>query len=143
MFSKTCEYAIRACIFIAHNCLQEKRSGLREISEAINSPEAFTAKILQELAKNDIVKSYKGPNGGFCLEPDNLHDINLSQIILAIDGDKIFKACGLGLPECGKENPCPAHWDFVKVREKLQNMLESTKVADLGDSFATGNFSLK
>ena len=52
MFSKSCEYAIRATIFIASKCCEERRVGLKEISLAIDSPIAFTAKILQILSKN-------------------------------------------------------------------------------------------
>ena len=49
MFSKACEYAIRSCILIATNSLESKNSNLKDISKAIDSPEAFTAKILQKL----------------------------------------------------------------------------------------------
>ncbi|MFT4805030.1 MAG: Rrf2 family iron-sulfur cluster assembly transcriptional regulator, partial [Psychroserpens sp.] len=42
MFSKACEYGIRASIFIAKNSFEGKRVNPREISEEINSPYAFT-----------------------------------------------------------------------------------------------------
>ncbi|MET0760542.1 MAG: transcriptional regulator, partial [Flavobacterium sp.] len=47
MFSKTCEYGIRASIFIASQSYQNNRIGLKDIAKKIDSPEAFTAKILQ------------------------------------------------------------------------------------------------
>ena len=66
MFSKTCEYGIRAAIFIASESYQNNRVGLRDIAEKIDSPEAFTAKILQQLTKdNRVVSSVRGPHGGF------------------------------------------------------------------------------
>lgn len=46
MFSKTCEYGIRATIHIASKSLLGERVSLRDVTEAINSPVAFTAKIL-------------------------------------------------------------------------------------------------
>ena len=61
MFSKACEYAIKASIFIAISSYNNKKVSPKEISEEIDSPKAFTAKILQELAKNEIIKSTKGP----------------------------------------------------------------------------------
>ena len=51
MFSKTCEYGLRAVIFIAQQTKSEKKVGITTISEAIASPQAFTAKILQQLTK--------------------------------------------------------------------------------------------
>ena len=41
------------------------RAGLKDIAFATNSPEAFTAKILQTLVRENLLLSIKGPNGGF------------------------------------------------------------------------------
>jgi DNA-binding IscR family transcriptional regulator len=59
MFSKTCEYAIKASIYIASQSLAQKRVGIKDIAQAIESPEAFTGKIMQVLSKNHIVASVK------------------------------------------------------------------------------------
>src|SRR5690606_18072665 len=104
----------------------QKRVGIRDIAEAINSPEAFTAKILGELVKVGIIHSVKGPNGGFEIAQGKMESLNLQEIVLAIDGDKIYSGCGLGLKECNKLKPCPIHDRFVQVRQELKLMLEST-----------------
>lgn len=57
MFSKSCEYAIKATIFITTNSLLDKKVGFVDIAKEIDSPEAFTAKILQKLTKASIIKS--------------------------------------------------------------------------------------
>jgi Rrf2 family iron-sulfur cluster assembly transcriptional regulator len=72
MFSKACEYAIRATIYIALQSQESKRVTLKDIAKEIDSPEAFTAKIMQQLVKRGIVDSLKGPTGGFVMEPHNL-----------------------------------------------------------------------
>ncbi len=131
MFSKACEYAIRATIYVAEKSNLGIRSGLKEISEKIDSPEAFTAKILQQLVKNGIIDSVKGPSGGFTMEAERMDKIKLSHIVHAIDGDNVFRGCGLGLSECSEKYPCPAHNKFKKVREELRRMLESTSVHEL------------
>lgn len=41
---------------------------MKAIAEQINSPVAFTAKILQKLVKSNIVCSVKGKHGGFEIE---------------------------------------------------------------------------
>ena len=61
MFSKSCEYGLRAIIYIAQQTNQNNKVSLMTISEEINSPQAFTAKILQQLTRNNIVKSIKLP----------------------------------------------------------------------------------
>ena len=68
MFSKACEYAIRAMLFIAQKSEAGYNIGIKEISKGIDAPEHFLAKILQELSRKGIVQSIKGPNGGFYLD---------------------------------------------------------------------------
>ena len=68
MFSKTCEYAIRAMIFIAQQSMKGEKAGIKQVVKGIDCPEHFIAKILQELARKGLVLSVKGPNGGFYLE---------------------------------------------------------------------------
>ena len=125
MFSKSCEYGIRATIFIATHCCKEGKVGLKEIAKEIDSPIAFTAKILQVLVKNNIVKSSKGVGGGFMILKDELKSIKLVNIVNAIDGDSVFLRCGLGLSNCSEEHPCPVHEKFKFVKKDLIYMLEN------------------
>ncbi len=131
MFSKACEYGLKAAIFIAEQSQQNERVSLKEISQAISSPQAFTSKILQNLVKNHIVESLKGSRGGFEINKEELKLIKLSQIVLAIDGDSIYKGCGLGLKECNTKKPCPVHNSFIVIREELKLMLETTSIYEL------------
>ena len=59
MFSKACEYGIRATLFIAQKSLQGERVRLKAIADEIDAPEAYTAKILQQLARNEIIQSLR------------------------------------------------------------------------------------
>jgi Rrf2 family iron-sulfur cluster assembly transcriptional regulator len=131
MFSKACEYGIRAIIHIAVLSQEGKRVGLKEIAKEINSPEAFTAKILQILSKNDLIESTKGPTGGFEINIQQMKKLNLSDIVSAIDGDSIYKGCGLGMKECSEKHPCPMHDKFKKIRNELKKMLENTTIYTL------------
>ncbi|MFD2916198.1 RrF2 family transcriptional regulator [Psychroserpens luteus] len=143
MFSKACEYGIRASIFIAKNSYDGKRVSPKKISEEINSPQAFTAKILQVLVKHDIIKSVKGAYGGFEIDKKHIATIKLSQIVEAIDGDNIYKSCGLGLKKCNDKHPCPVHDKFISIREGLKTMLENTNLEELALDIKTGVSFLK
>ena len=129
MFSKTCEYAIRAMIFIAQQSKRGNKVGIKEIVKGIECPEYFIAKILQSLSKKSLVLSDKGPNGGFYLDEKTMSN-SLADIVKAIDGDKIFYGCGLGLKQCSETKPCPIHFEFKKVRNDIHHLLSNAKLGE-------------
>jgi Rrf2 family protein len=143
MFSKTCEYAIRATIIIASETESGHRISLREIARRIDSPEQFTAKILQKLAKNNVVESSKGNGGGFFIAKENFKNIKLRQIVLAIDGDAIYHQCSLGLSDCSEVKPCPFHHQFKPIREQLKKALDTTDLNQLIIGLKIGETFLK
>ncbi|MCK0156787.1 Rrf2 family transcriptional regulator [Cellulophaga sp. F20128] len=143
MFSKSCEYGIKATLFIAQKSQQGERVPLKEIAAAIDSPIAFTAKILQILAKANIVDSTKGPNGGFEIEEVRLPNITLKQIVQAIDGDGVFEGCALGLSICNANEPCPMHNQFVIIRNQLNETLSSSNLLNVAMDLNLGLTVLK
>jgi len=141
MFSKACEYGIRSVLFIAEQSQLDNRPNIVEIAKAVDSPEPFTAKICQQLARAGIILSKKGPNGGFYLEKNS--KLTLAEIVACIDGDSIFKGCSLGLPECSATHPCPVHDQFNDVRKGLKKMCENTTVMQLSEKLRNGETFLK
>lgn len=132
MFSKTCEYAIRAVIFIAQRSKNGDKVGIKEIAKGIDSPEHFIAKILQDLSKRGLVQSVKGPNGGFYLgAASSKHSI--ADIVTAVDGEELFAGCGLGLKQCSETHPCPIHHEFKKIRKDIFNMLDKAKLGKFNE----------
>lgn len=131
MFSKACEYGIRAAVHLARLSEKGERGSLKQIARAIDSPVAFTAKVLQLLARDGLIQSVQGPTGGYELPHDRLSEIYLIDIVKAIDGDHVFNGCGLGLKDCNEHEPCPLHFQFTAIRDDLKEMLQSTSVQDL------------
>jgi Rrf2 family protein len=142
MFSKACEYGIRAMLHIARTSKEGTRVGIREISKAIDSPEPFMAKILQDLSRKGLVLSIKGPSGGFYMNELQLKS-SLAEIVTAIDGDQLFNGCGLGLKACNERKPCPIHYEFKAIRTNLKAMLQATVLEDFKESLEKGFFHLK
>jgi len=130
MFSKACEYGIRALTIIGKAHLENKKIGIKEICRIAQTPESFTAKILQDLVRRKLLSSQKGPSGGFYLTK-NLDKIKLIDIVEAIDGSEIFSKCGLGLSRCDAKNPCPLHDQYEVVRSELMQMCKSSTLSDL------------
>lgn len=143
MFSKACEYAIRACVYITNQTLRNNKVSLKEVAQAIESPEAYTSKILQHLVKHQIIISEKGPTGGFSMESATLEALTLSAIVKVIDGEDIYLGCGLGLKQCNELNPCPLHDQFKIIRKDLKNMLENTTLKNLALKLENGGIFLK
>jgi Rrf2 family protein len=130
MFSKPTEYAIRAVIFLAANNKEKKRFGIKEVAERLNFPEPYLAKILQNLAKNNIINSAKGPQGGF-FATDETMEYSLLDIIDSYEGLSFFKRCGLGLTDCNDKKPCPIHDEYSVFRNGLYNLLSGKKIKDI------------
>ncbi|MFD2036351.1 RrF2 family transcriptional regulator [Belliella marina] len=142
MFSKACKYAINAMIYLATIKEGVQRAGLKEIAKAIDSPEAFTAKILQQLVRDELLNSAKGPNGGFAIHGDP-KTISIAQIVASIDGDLIFTGCALGLEKCSEEHPCPVHHKFKAVRDHLTGMMLTTNLKAIASQVNEGTSFLK
>ncbi len=141
MLSKACEYAIRALILIMTYSLEGKRIGIKEISKKAGLPAYFIANLLKDLVKEGLLVSNKGPKGGFIIVEEQM-DMNLMQVIQAIDGNGFFVNCGLGLPNCSDENPCPVHDIFIKPRDEFRDMCLQTSIEDLALKLRDGKVVL-
>lgn len=143
IFSKACEYGIKATIYIALQSLDDRRANLKDISNEIESPEAYTAKILQMLVKNNVISSVKGAMGGFEIERKHMNKIKLQDIVMAIDGGFNDKICVLGLKECSQKHPCPVHNKYKFIKNDLKSMLQTTTLYEMSSGLQQGHTCLK
>lgn len=137
MFSKSCEYALQSILFIAIHSKGGTSIGLKEISESQNIPLHFLSKILQQLVKHGILKSTKGPNGGFSLNVSP-KKIRLIRIVEVIDGLNMFDNCGIGLKRCSDHTPCPIHFEYKIVKEKIKQLLSHKTLLELSEDVERG-----
>lgn len=138
MLSNTCKYAIRSLIYLANFSSDEKRIGIKKISEDLDIPSPFLGKILQSLAREKILKSTKGPHGGFSLGR-NPEEISLYDIVVQIDGADYYNNCIIRLEPCtcyeeGKTT-CPVHRRFNKLRNEVVTFYKDTSLADIIEDF--------
>ncbi len=129
-------------LFIAQKSKSNTKVGVKHIAKAIDSPEPFIAKILQELSRKGLLLSAKGPTGGFFLDNAGLKQ-SLADIVSAVDGDRLFTGCGLGLKSCSEKKPCPIHDEFVVVRKKIKTVMQSAILGDYNTSLDLGEKYLK
>lgn len=141
MFSKPCKYAIRAALYLAVHSNEHRKLGVKELAEALEVPQHFLAKILQQLVRNHLISSLKGPNGGFFLSEAN-REVRLRQIVMCIDGPDVFTSCILGLPVCNSAHPCPLHKQALAYRDGLDYQLKHQGVGELAKRIIRENLTL-
>ena len=129
IYSRKSEYAIRAFVNLAR-VPDGKYAMVKNIAAAEEIPAHFLAKILQELARKGLLRSSKGPTGGFALRVDPV-DIHLVDIVDALDGLAAYQQCASGLSECNEEVPCSMHDSWKALRSRIMEYLSENSIADL------------
>ncbi len=137
MLSNTCKTAIKSVIFLSSKFETDEKSAIKEIAEHIEASEHTVGKILQTLVKQDVVKSMKGPTGGFYITRQQWCQ-PIINIVEAIDGKQVFKECGLGLSKCSEKHPCPIHHLYKEGREIIETLFKEKKISDLSSSVNSG-----
>jgi Rrf2 family transcriptional regulator, iron-sulfur cluster assembly transcription factor len=134
LYSKTCEYAIRALVYMAGKP-EGAFTTVQEIAQEEGLPPYFLSKILQTLARCRILDSAKGPSGGFALlRPKS--EILLKDIVYAVDGEDAYARCAVGFMDCNEDTPCPMHEIWSHVRGQIVEYMESTSLAQLAETVA-------
>ncbi len=129
LFPRATEYAIRAMTFLAA-LPPGKLAGAKEIAEAEQIPMPFLWKILQNLARRRLIRSFKGLRGGYRLAHP-ADRVTLKMILAATGALDHVGDCVLGLPQCSGEHSCPLHETWAEMRLKLDTMFDKNTLADL------------
>ena len=126
--SSTAQDALRAVLHIADH--DEKRLvRVDEIAAALDCPRNYLSKTLHALTRAGVLRSERGPRGGFQLaKPPEV--LAISQIVAPFEpvGDR---RCLFGRPECGGSHPCAAHHRWSGVAAGVTDFFSGTMVADL------------
>lgn len=129
MLSNTCKYALRALIYLGKFSEEDKRIGIKKISEDLSLSSPFLGKILQNLVKQKLLVSTKGPNGGFALAKD-ASEITLWDIVIKVDGEEFFTNCLISLEPCRTHDSskplCPVHAQYEKLRREISKFYKET-----------------
>ena len=140
ILSRTTQYAIQALIYMA-----TQPPGVavlnRTIAEHLNSPPTYLAKILQELCRGNLLYSFRGKQGGFCLR-ENSDKINLMQIVRLTEGPEFTEGCVLGLKVCSDKTACPMHTKWWPIKQEIVKLLQNQTLEMLAAMVASGKYQL-
>jgi Rrf2 family protein len=123
------DYAVRAVVELANSSQQSPRK-VDEVAQAQNIPVSFLENILTQLRSAGVVRSQRGPEGGYWLAHP-ADEVNLAHVIRAVEG-----------PLVGVRGQRPEEIEYVgsaeslkqvwvAVRANLRNVLEHVTVADV------------
>ena len=131
-FSKSFGYALRGVLFVALIHQEGRRVQLDEMAEKLQVPRHFLAKIMKLMVKEGILHSTKGPYGGFSLTDHSLNK-KIIHIVRITDGVEQFNTCVLSLRKCKNDNPCPLHYQMMKLRDDMLAEFSARTLGDLMD----------
>jgi Rrf2 family protein len=126
--SQTTGYAIKAL-----GCLDDPAPVSRFVSgiaERTGVPRAYLAKIVNLLARQGLIVAKRGQRGGIALARP-ARQISLLQIVEAVEGKAWLGPCLLALDDCGTARACPTHAFWLEVRERIQQKLGETTLAEV------------
>jgi len=140
ILSRTTQYAIQALIYMAAQPPGETVLN-RNIAACLKSPPTYLAKILQELCRGNLLYSFRGKQGGFCLRESG-DKINLMQIVRLTEGPGFTEDCVLGLRVCSEKTACPMHGRWWPIKQEIVKLLQSQTLEMLAAMVASGKYQL-
>jgi Rrf2 family protein len=129
LFSRQCEYALQAVLYLALQPAGEMTS-IKKLAKLLGIPYHFLGKIMQDLTRKGLLTSLKGPTGGFALGMP-AGDITLFHVVDAIDGAGFTRSCVLGFSICSGKNPCAVHEKWGELRDGIYSMLVNRNIAQM------------
>jgi Rrf2 family protein len=129
MFSQATKYCIRAVLYLAEQGNDQPVMS-RQIAKALQVPEPFLAKILQQLSKRGLLRSFKGRGGGFVLARP-AREIYLAEVVEAVEGPSFGEGCILGLAECSAESPCHLHDQWSRFKGEISEVLGRQNIEEV------------
>jgi Rrf2 family protein len=140
ILSRTTQYAIQALIYMA---TQPRGVAVlnRTIAENLGAPTTYLAKVLQNLCRGNLLYSYRGKQGGFCLREEG-EKITLMQIVLITEGPGFTEDCVLGLKICSDKVPCPMHAKWSPIKQEIVRLLKDQTLDILAAAVMSGKYQL-
>jgi Rrf2 family protein len=129
--SRGADYAIRAVLDLA-NQPEDQRTVTEQIAARQEIPVAFLSKVVAQLTQSGLLRTYRGAAGGvFLARPAD--DINLRQVLEAVQGPIVLNQCTAPYDGCPKAATCPACRVFLEAQRSLQETLERASLAELAN----------
>ena len=126
LLPQTAEYAIRAVLYLARS---EDVVRVPDLAAAIGVPRNYLAKTMHHMARSGLLRSTRGPAGGFRLAVP-AEEIPLQRVVALFEEPR-DRRCLLGTGRCGDNPECPVHDGWKPIAERIEGFFRDTTVAEL------------
>jgi len=134
MLTNKGKYGLKAMLFLASLAPGESAMG-QEIATANNIPKKFLDAILLELRNAGMLRSKKGPGGGYALSRTP-REIRVGHIIRTLDGplapiNCASKSAYVPCQDCQDLQACAVRITMSKVRDAMSEILDRMTLQDM------------
>jgi len=127
--SRKIDYGLRAMIYLA-SIPSDAVVPFREVAKRMAVPEDFLAKILKQLVDQGLVRSTRGPHGGYTLgRPAS--EISFLDVIEAVEGPVALNVCLDEEEGCGRSSSCTMVGVWREGQERMLEVYRQAKLATL------------
>jgi Rrf2 family protein len=126
MFSQTIEYALRAMMFLASN--NGDAVSVEKIAAQTQVSQGYLSKVMRGLVLANLVRSFRGPNGGFVLARD-AGSISILDVVNAVDPIQRHTRCPIGNPL--HDNLCGLHRRLDNAMALVEQTFRTTTLAEV------------
>ena len=126
-------YALRAMVALAEMGKNGEMVSISSLSEAEDISSIFLEQIFFKLKKANIVKSVRGPGGGFAFDRP-LDSITVQEILDAAGEELSMKFCDKNVKDCDRMSECISHKVFASVSDKVDEYLRSITLKKILES---------
>lgn len=133
--TKKADYGLMALKFLAENP-DEASLSAKDIAEAYHIPPQLLAKILQLLAREGLLRSHAGMNGGYTLarKPQT---ISVFEVVRIIDGPLFITSCVTVSGICDLTSSCTIKEPLARVNDSITDVLKKIRISDLVEADPT------
>jgi len=126
-------YALRAVLALAEMGKNGEMVSINSLAEAEEISSIFLEQIFFKLKKARIVKSVRGPGGGFAFDRP-LDSITVQEILDAAGEELSMKFCEKNVEDCDRMTECVCHKVFASVSDKIDDYLRSLTLKKILES---------
>ncbi len=127
--SRKIDYGLRAMVYLA-SVAPGATVPFREIARQMDVPEDFLAKILKTLVDAGLVRSARGPHGGYVLAR-SAAEVSFLDVIEAVEGPVALNVCLDGEDACGHSTLCTMTSVWKLGQERMLDVYRQAKLSEL------------
>ena len=115
---------------------------LHKLSDALDVPQSYMSKVLQQLQRSGYLASQMGSKGGYRLTK-NVEQTTMRDVLLAMQGETMLQECLSDHFTCGRFKKCSVLRHVKEIQQTVNRMLEQMTISQLATEMEFNEQQLK